>query len=156
MSGQLLIGALFISFAVIVQATAFEYLTRFLLLLVPSWLKLNRTYAPTAVIVVAVLCMFVVHTIQVWIWTIGYLILGEFDGLAAALYFSTVTFTTLGYGDITLSEQWRLLSALEAVNGILMFGWSTAYIYRIMTYVWQRDAARWESYLIAEQPEKEK
>jgi voltage-gated potassium channel Kch len=156
MSGQPLIGALFISIAVVVQATTFEYLTRFLLWLVPSWLKRSRTYAPRAIIVLAVLCIFALHTVQVWVWTFGYLALGEFNDLAAALYFSTVTFTTLGYGDITLSEHWRLLSAFEAVNGILMLGWSTAYIYRLMTYVWQRDAARWESYMVEEQSEEEK
>jgi hypothetical protein len=45
-----------------------------------------------------------------------------------ALYFSLVTFTTLGYGDITLNEQWRMLGAFQAANGILMFGWTTALI----------------------------
>ena len=151
MTGQLLIGGLFISIAVIIQATAFEFLTRSLLLLVPKWLKINRSYAPTVIIVFAVLCIFAIHTVQIWVWTAGYIVLGEFDALRTALYFSTVTFTSLGYGDITLSEHWRLLSSIEAVNGILMFGWSTAYIYRLMTYVWQRDAKRWKKFMIDEQ-----
>ena len=45
-----------------------------------------------------------------------------------AVYFSLVTFTTLGYGDITLDEKWRVLAAFEAANGIIMFGWTTAII----------------------------
>jgi voltage-gated potassium channel Kch len=46
-----------------------------------------------------------------------------------ALYFSTVTFTTLGYGDITLQERWQLLSSFEAANGIILFGVSTAFVF---------------------------
>ncbi len=49
-----------------------------------------------------------------------------------SLYFSTVTFTTLGYGDITLQERWQLLSSLEAVNGIILFGVSTAFVFGVI------------------------
>ena len=53
-------------------------------------------------------------------------LLGEFDTFAAAFYHSCVNFVTLGYGDIVMSERWRLLGPLEGANGILMFGISTA------------------------------
>lgn len=56
------------------------------------------------------------------------LLMGAVKGIEKVLYFSTVTFTTLGYGDITLIEQWRLLAAFEAANGIIMFGWTTAIV----------------------------
>ena len=52
--------------------------------------------------------------------------------LARALYFSTVTFTTLGYGDITLLPRWQLISAFEATNGIVLFGVSTAFIFTVI------------------------
>lgn len=55
-----------------------------------------------------------------------------FGTLEEALYFSTVTLTTLGYGDITLDEQWRLFASLEAANGIILFGWSTALIFAVV------------------------
>ena len=48
--------------------------------------------------------------------------------LDAVLYFSMVTFTTLGYGDVTLDPSWRLLASFEAANGIVIFGWTTALI----------------------------
>ena len=54
-----------------------------------------------------------------------------------ALYFSFVTFTTLGYGDITLSEGWRLLSGIEALNGLLLVGWTTALLFAIVQRGWQ-------------------
>ena len=64
--------------------------------------------------------------LQMVIWAWLFMLLGEFDSFAHGLYFSGVTFATLGYGDVVLSESWRLLSVLEAANGILMFGVSTA------------------------------
>ena len=69
-----------------------------------------------------------------WAWT--YLTVGAIADFEAALYFSLVTFTTLGYGDITLGPEWRMLAALEAANGIIVFGWTTAlvvaYVQRLM------------------------
>ena len=69
--------------------------------------------------------MLVGNFIQMWIWAALFMVIGEFDQFATALYFSGVTFATLGYGDIVLSEHWRLLSGVEAASGILMFGVST-------------------------------
>jgi hypothetical protein len=66
------------------------------------------------------------NSLQIALWAWLFVLLGEFDSFATALYFSAVTFATLGYGDLVLSESWRLLSGLEAANGILMFGVSTA------------------------------
>ena len=62
--------------------------------------------------------------IVLWAWV--YRHVGVIHGLAESLYFSGITFTTVGYGDITLVSCWRLLSVGEAINGILMAGWSTA------------------------------
>ena len=64
--------------------------------------------------------------IQMIIWAVLFMLLGEFGDFATALYHSAVNFATLGYGDIVMSERWRLLGPLEAANGILMFGVSTA------------------------------
>lgn len=63
---------------------------------------------------------------QMAIWAVLFMLLGEFGDFATALYHSGVNFATLGYGDIVMSERWRLLGPLEAANGILMFGVSTA------------------------------
>ncbi len=62
--------------------------------------------------------------IVLWAWV--YRHVGAIRGLADSLYFSGITFTTVGYGDITLGKCWRLLSVCQAINGVLMAGWSTA------------------------------
>jgi len=79
-----------------------------------------------------VLVVFFLHTIEIWCWALLYMWLGEFQSLERALYFSTVTFTTLGYGDITLRQDWQLLSGFEAANGIILVGVSTAFVFTVL------------------------
>lgn len=81
---------------------------------------------------VVVLCIIAVHVLEAWIWAALYQYLGEFDDVASALYFSVVTCTTLGYGDLTLSARWRLLASLQAIGGLILFGASTAFFLRVM------------------------
>jgi hypothetical protein len=64
--------------------------------------------------------------IQIGIWAVLYRALGGFEDLETATYFSGVTFTTLGYGDVLLKGRMRLLTPLEAANGVMMFGVTTA------------------------------
>ena len=54
--------------------------------------------------------------------------LGALPNIETALYFSTATFSTIGYGDVVLSSDWRLLGSLEGISGLLLIGWSTAYL----------------------------
>ncbi len=77
---------------------------------------------------IAVLGLIAIHTTSAWAWAVVYLAVGEFTELSEALYFSVVTSTTLGYGDITLSERWRLLASFEAMGGLVLFGASTAFL----------------------------
>ena len=73
-----------------------------------------------------VLLMFLVSLVEVLLWAVTYLALDAIQGYEQALYFSMVTYTTLGYGDVVLEEGRRLLASFEAANGIIMFGWTTA------------------------------
>jgi voltage-gated potassium channel Kch len=92
--------------------------------------------------------LIVLHTVQIAIWAIAYLVLVEVSELASfetALYFSFVTFTTLGYGDITLSEPWRIMSGIQALSGILLVGWTTAFLFALVQRSWKGMAARQEN-----------
>ena len=79
------------------------------------------------------------HVLEIFVWATAYLLLlpaSEIGTMEAALYFSFVTFTTLGYGDIILSEEWRLLSGIEALNGIMLVGWTIAMMFVVVQRLW--------------------
>ena len=98
----------------------------------PFWTVL-RVLSSTAIFVL------VLHIIEVSAWAVVYLSLNDIPELRTfeqATYFSIVTFTSLGYGDITLQGPWRLLSGIEAMNGIILFGWSTALLFAILQRLW--------------------
>jgi len=81
------------------------------------------------------------HLVEAFIWAITLLVLPAVtavQSLEQALYYSMVTFTTLGYGDITLNPEVRLLSGVEAMNGILLIGWSTAIFFAVLQRAWRQ------------------
>ena len=82
-----------------------------------------------------VLMMFYASLVESLIWASTYLAVGAISGLEKALYFSTVTFTTLGYGDVVVDDRWRILASFEAATGIIMFGWTTALIFAFISHV---------------------
>jgi hypothetical protein len=81
------------------------------------------------------------HLAEVIVWAVFYLVIApvkEIGTFEEAVYFSAVTFTTLGYGDITLADHhWRLLSGAEALNGVLLAGWSTALLFAVFQRCWK-------------------
>ncbi|WP_296316985.1 potassium channel family protein [Winogradskyella sp. UBA3174] len=83
-----------------------------------------------------------IHTFHSLVWAFCYYIIPEtasqFSSLSEAVYFSMVTFTTLGYGDISLTSEWRLLSGLEAINGIMLIGWSTAMMFSLIQNIYKK------------------
>lgn len=87
----------------------------------------NPTAWSTLRVLNAVMVLLVAGNLaQLFIWAFVFRLLGEFDALDVAVYHSAVNFASLGYGDIVMSERFRLLGPLEAVNGVLMIGVSTA------------------------------
>ena len=84
-----------------------------------------------------VLWLFLATILEAWTWALLYLALGAVTTLEEAAYFSMETFTTLGYGDITLDKNWRLLSSFEGANGLLMFGWSTALVFAAIQWIYR-------------------
>lgn len=84
-----------------------------------------------AAIVFVVLGLVGIHTVEIWLYALVYFIPGALPDFESALYFSTTSFTTIGYGDVVLDKQWRLVSAIEGANGLLLFGWSTAFLFSV-------------------------
>jgi hypothetical protein len=72
------------------------------------------------------------HLGEISVWGIVYVWRGAMPDLASGLYFSAVTYTTTGYGDLVLPESWRIVGGVEALTGILMCGWSTGFFFAIV------------------------
>jgi hypothetical protein len=71
--------------------------------------------------------LFLLHGIEIWLYAFLYLGIGAVEGLREAVYFSTITYGAIGYSDAAMAEEWRLVSAIEGINGIILIGWSTAF-----------------------------
>jgi len=94
--------------------------------------RLASASAKIAVLSTLVLMLFLAALLEVNLWAATYLAAGAIRELEPALYFSMVTFTTLGYGDVTLGADWRLLASFQAANGTIMFGWTTAIVVAVL------------------------
>lgn len=146
MAAPLLVGALLIVLTVLIQGLGSIVLMR--LLFLRHMDKAGHVLPKRALgaVIATALGLMLLHCAQILVWAVAYRLLAPvqpIEDLESAVYFSAVTFTTLGYGDITLSsEQWRLLTGFEALNGVLLLGWSTALLYAVVHRTWSGYAAR--------------
>lgn len=128
-----------IALTVTIHAVATDRLLFILERLGPIVFGAFRRLWKIPMLIITVLGIFLAHIVEIWIWAALYYnferdILKTFED---ALYFSTVVFTTVGFGDIVLSADWRLLSSFEAANGFILFGWSTAFIFEILSKLYE-------------------
>ena len=85
-----------------------------------------------AVMVATAALLMMAHTVEVFVWALTYSIVSAAPAGTDLLYFAFVNYTTLGYGDVIPVEAWRLTGPITAMNGILMFGWSTAVLFEVL------------------------
>jgi len=76
--------------------------------------------------------LFALHSVEIWLWAGLYRGLGLFGDFEPALYFSTSTYVTIGYGDVVLPRGSRILGSIEGASGIILIGWSTAFFFSIV------------------------
>ena len=134
-----LIGAAIVAITVVIHAVGSTLLVRHI---VRHYADEHGWRPGMAIIVLikAVLVLVILHVLEIMLWAGSYILILPADELTSfeqAVYFSFVTFTTLGYGDITLSESWRMLSGIEALNGILLIGWTTAMLFAVVQRIWR-------------------
>lgn len=128
MVANLVLGTSIIAATVIIHTLGLIILSASMNRMIANFALHRHSFGKTVAMVSSVLGLFLIHTVEVWGWALVYLVIGVLDTFGDALYFSATTFSTLGYGDVTLDHRWRLLSALEGVSGFLLIGWSTAYL----------------------------
>jgi Ion channel len=86
--------------------------------------------------------MILLHLGEITVWALFYFLRNAIPDLQSSLYFSAVTYTTTGYGDLVLPEQWRLVGGVEALTGILMCGWSTGFFFAVVSRMAEASSVR--------------
>lgn len=136
---NLLLGCATVFISMGIQVAVVVYMIRYLIKLMSREDRKTASFGfDTYVISVVLLMLFVGHLVQIAIWACLFMYIGEFSDFLTAFYHSAVNFASLGYGDIVMSEKWRLLGALEASNGVLMFGLSAGTILSVMSNLFAR------------------
>jgi hypothetical protein len=92
----------------------------------------RQTLRLIAVMIATVTVLMIAHLAEVLVWSLIYAIVSAAPAGTDLIYFAFVNYTTLGYGDVTPVERWHLLGPMTAMNGVLLFGWSTAVIFEVL------------------------
>jgi Ion channel len=95
--------------------------------------SLQRFWPSTWVFVRVAAWVILLHLLEITVWALFYFWRGAIADIQSAFYFSAVTYTTTGYGDIVLPQEWRLVGGVEALTGILMCGWSTGFFFAVVS-----------------------
>jgi hypothetical protein len=129
---QIAIGSGLILLTVLISGLTLPWMEALFLRHQP-WL-LREPHGPKQMLVLCAALVWILGlvTAAVWIWAIAFWGLGVFVTLEASVYFSLVAFTTLGFGDILLPHQWRLLAGMTAANGLLNIGMATAILVEVL------------------------
>ena len=123
---NLMIGFPAMLLCLVVQAAITFWSVRYYIRQLSNAAAPQRFLAGIRPLLVAMLAMVAGNFLQITLWGILFIWLGEFSELYEAVYHSAVNFASLGYGDIVMSKNWKLLGPLEAVNGVLMVGMTSA------------------------------
>jgi Ion channel len=139
MLSKLLIAWGLMAVCVVIHATGVSSAVR--------WLRYPTTTAPsfwwgTWLFIRLAGWIVLLHLIEITTWALFYVWKAAMADLQSALYFSAVTYTTTGYGDLVLPPEWRLVGAVEALTGILMCGWSTGFFFVVVSRMFQADTKK--------------
>ena len=129
----LMVATVLLFSSLLVYGTAMHLIVRVVVRLIRSGSSALGFWKSTAVMAIVMATTTAAHLTQIALWAVALLLGGQVSTLEAAFYLSAQNFTALGYGDVLLSGRWRLLGPLEAINGLLFFGVSTAVLFAIMS-----------------------
>ena len=131
MHGQLAIGAVCCLVNIAIHAAIMAWVVTAARRTASAAAKLSAAPRLTAIMISTVLVLLVAHALEVLVWALTYRLV-DLVPVGDGFYFAFVNYTTLGYGDILPAPEWRMLGPITALNGILLFGWSTAVIFEVL------------------------
>lgn len=132
---QLTVATLMVIGTVLLHLSGLSVLLAAMRLHARSFPSVGEKRSQALTLLVVVLGLFALDAVEIWAYAALYLRLGAVADFEQALYFSTATYTTLGYGDLVLSKSWRILGAIEGANGLILLGWSTAFFVSVLTRI---------------------
>ncbi len=130
---QFMVATVLLFSGLLVYGTAMQLIVRVVVRLIRSGAGDLGYWKGTAVMATGTAIIATAHLIQIAGWAVAFLLTGQVSTMETAFCLSAQNFTAFGYGDVKLSERWRLLGPLEATNGLLFFGLSTAVLFAIMS-----------------------
>lgn len=133
MLANLIVGSLLVAATVLIHTGGLVVLTRLTPYAGRRFGLHSHDAGRSLLMMMSVLGIFALHTLEIWFWAAAYTLFGATRNFAEALDLSTAMFSTIGYGQIIVTPAWRLLTALEGINGFILIGWSTAYLVGVST-----------------------
>ncbi|MEM8581846.1 MAG: potassium channel family protein [Pseudomonadota bacterium] len=128
MTSQILLGTLYLSLSTLFHVAVVAVSLAFLPKLDHKVENLRRASRNCVILMFGLISIVFALTVQIWFWAAVYFRAGAFEDFSTSFYFATVTFTTLGYGDLVLGPALRIFATFGAVTGLLSFGISTAFL----------------------------
>ncbi len=139
MSENLIIGCVTMAICLSIQCFVVGIMFEILLSMERKQMIKTTLFGVSSLLVAILLIMFAGNLLQIILWAGLFYASGEFKDFVTAFYHSVVNFTTLGYGDLVMSDKRRLLGALEAANGVLMFGLTTSFLFVVLNELLNRE-----------------
>ncbi len=128
MVSNLAIGSAIIALTFFIHSVGLIWLTRLMSAVAERLPFRDRQTAKIIAMLIAATGLMILLSVEIAVWALGLVSAGAFADFETALYFSTSTFATVGFGDVAPAPEWRLLAAMEGVAGFLIIGWSTVYL----------------------------
>ncbi len=100
-------------------------------------LESRSTYLRVALLLRLFVGIVLLHLVQVGLWAVVFWRAQELPNVDTALYFSLATYTTIGFGDVVVGPGWRVLAGIEGLTGILLVGWSTAFVFAVVNRMYE-------------------
>jgi hypothetical protein len=135
MIAPLLVGTGVLLVSLLFYGVATAFIVRVVVRMIHKGLAEAGFWKHVSVMTVVTLITAAMHLTQIALWAVIFLVNGEISTFEQAFYVSAQNYTALGYGDVILSGPWRLLGPLEAINGLLLFGLSTAVLFAVLSHL---------------------
>ena len=130
---QLFFGSLLLGLCLGIHLLLFVMTVKLLKSMINPLKTLMSKIYWSGLVALAIVMTVLAHTIHVWLWALAFVLVSALPNIEDAVYFALVTYTTLGYGDIIITEGLRIFCSMAAVTGLLSFGLSAAFLVELLT-----------------------